>query len=51
MDAPAPLDAMRAPQQASEDEEFERQAPALAVNYLLATKLPNLLLTPLYCIA
>jgi len=51
MDAPAPLDAMRAPQQASEDEEFERQAPALAVNYLLATKLPNLLLTQLYCIA
>jgi hypothetical protein len=34
-----------------EEEEFARQAPALAVDDLLATKLPNLLLTPLYCIA
>jgi hypothetical protein len=34
-----------------DDEEFERQAPALAVDYLLATELPNCLLTQLYCIA
>jgi len=34
-----------------EDEEFERQAPALAVDYLLGTKLPTLPLTRLYCIA
>jgi hypothetical protein len=47
----APLDAMRAPQQVCEEEEFERQAPALAVDYLLTAKLPNRLLTQLYCIA
>jgi hypothetical protein len=34
-----------------DDEEFERQAPALAVDYLLATELPNCLLMQLYCIA
>jgi hypothetical protein len=42
---------MRAPQQVCEEEEFERQAPALAVDYLLTAKLPNRLLTQLYCIA
>jgi hypothetical protein len=47
----APLDAMRAPQQVCEEEEFERQAPTLAVDYLLTAKLPNRLLTQLYCIA
>jgi hypothetical protein len=32
-------------------EEVERQAPALPVDYLLATELPNCLLSQLYCIA
>ncbi len=49
MGASAPLDALRTPQQVRE--EIERQAPALAVDYLLATELPNCLLTQLYCIA